>query len=89
MIEQKIRVRALDEKIKSRIITANDLERKKKIKAMKLWHKQDVEKKRQFEKRKQQRELETQQKVGFINIFLFTNKCENPIYKYRYSIVYN
>lgn len=58
-------MQAFNDRIKSRIITANNLERKKKIKAMKAWHKQNVEQKMKFEKREQQRELEKKQKVSF------------------------
>lgn len=62
---------AFDERIRSRVVAANYIERMNKIKAMKAWHKQDVLKKKEFERRKQQRELETKQKVSsFKNIVL-------------------
>ncbi|XP_046661770.1 filamin A-interacting protein 1-like isoform X1 [Homalodisca vitripennis] len=63
LAQRKKRMEAFDKRIQKRITAANNLERKNKIKAMKAWHQQDVEKKRQFEQRKRNRELENKQKA--------------------------
>lgn len=77
--ERKERMEAFDERIRSRVVAANYIERMNKIKAMKAWHKQDVLKKKEFERRKQQRELESKLKVSstFSNIVTLCIWCKD------------
>lgn len=72
LAERKRRMAAFDERIKSRVTMANYIQRMSKIKAMKQWHKQEVEKKKMFESRREKRELENKQKVQSEELVFYT-----------------
>jgi len=60
---RKKRMEDFNNRIQSRVDTANELERKNKIKAKRSWKKTDNEKKKLLEQRKQQRHLNNQSKA--------------------------